>query len=48
VTQRDLEHYGSIAYSLRALLAVQQEQLLEHDLEFKAQLRRKIAEFKTL
>jgi hypothetical protein len=32
VTQRDLEHYSSIAYSLRALLAVQQEQLLEEDL----------------
>jgi hypothetical protein len=28
VTQRDLDHYGSIAYSLRAILAVQQDQLL--------------------
>ena len=31
VSARDLEHYGSVAYSLRALLAVQQEQLLSTD-----------------
>jgi hypothetical protein len=28
ISQRDQEHYGSIAYSLRAILAVQQAQLL--------------------
>jgi hypothetical protein len=28
ISQRDLDHYGSIAYSLRAILAVQQDQLL--------------------
>ena len=48
VTQRDLEHYGSIAYSLRALLAVQQEQLLEHDLEFKALSSEAVAKIKEL
>ena len=48
VTQRDLEHYGSIAYSLRALLAVQQEQLLEEDLLYKPLTSAGVAKIKEL
>jgi len=33
ITQRDQQHYGSIAYTLRALLAVQQDVLLDFDTE---------------
>ena len=36
IAERDLEHYGSIAFSLRALLAVQQEQLFEDEINYKA------------
>ncbi|MDB4281797.1 CRTAC1 family protein [Paraglaciecola sp.] len=48
VTQRGLEHYGSIAYSLRALLAVQQEQLLEEDLLYKPLTSAGVAKIKEL
>lgn len=33
ITERDQEHYGSIAYTLRAMLAVQQDVLLDFDAE---------------
>lgn len=33
ITQRDQQHYGSIAYTLRAMLAVQQDVLLDFDIE---------------
>lgn len=33
ITERDQKHYGSIAYTLRAMLAVQQDVLLDFDLE---------------
>ncbi|QLE86076.1 CRTAC1 family protein [Shewanella sp. Scap07] len=32
ITERDQQHYGSIAYTLRAMLAVQQDVLLDFDL----------------
>ena len=33
ITTRDQQHYGSIAYTLRAMLAVEQEVLLDFDVE---------------
>ncbi|WP_282167748.1 CRTAC1 family protein [Shewanella japonica] len=33
ITARDQQHYGSIAYTLRAMLAVEQEVLLDFDVE---------------
>ncbi|MBE7213928.1 CRTAC1 family protein [Shewanella benthica] len=33
ITERDQQHYGSIAYTLRAMLAVQQDVLLDFDIE---------------
>ena len=34
VTKRDIDHYGSVAYAYRALLAVQQDMLFSEQVEF--------------
>ena len=48
VEQRDLEHYGSVAYSLRAILAVQQDTLLDPESTLPPLASVAIEEFKRL